>query len=418
MTRFDRRAFLKIGSIAPFGFLSWGDVLRAASKKSDLSVIHLLLGGGLSHIDSFDPKPDCNPKFRSIFKAIPTNLDGLQVCEHLPLTARQADKYVVIRSMTHKVASHEGAMALMMSGHELLPTVRHPGLGAVTSKELGPRNELPAYVAIPQSNRYSQGGFLGPRYNPFHAGTPNVPKYAVRDLDLPMGIDWSRMDARYSLLSLVDSKIQKWDTSDTFESIDSYYRNALELMRSPRAKKAFDIAQEPEPLREKYGRTGLGQGCLLARRLVEAGVRFVTVSSGNWDHHTSVFTNLANEFLPELDRAFATLLEDLAARGMLETTIVLVTGEFGRTPEINVYAGRDHWPNCFSLAIAGGGIAGGRVWGASDKDGMFVKDNPVEVQNFVATIYHKLGIDYTKEYVSNIGRPIKLAGDGEPLAFL
>jgi uncharacterized protein (DUF1501 family) len=189
-------------------------------------------------------------------------------------------------------------------------------------------------------------------------------------------------------------------------------------MRSPRAKKAFDIAQEPEPLRERYGRTGLGQGCLLARRLVEAGVRFVTVSSGNWDHHTSVFTNLANEFLPELDRAFATLLEDLTARGMLETTIVLVTGEFGRTPEINVYAGRDHWPNCFSLAIAGGGIQGGRVWGASDKDGMFVKDNPVEVQNFVATIYHKLGIDYTKEYVSNIGRPIKLAGDGEPLHFL
>jgi hypothetical protein len=309
-------------------------------------------------------------------------------------------------------------MALMMSGHELLPTVRHPGLWAVASKELGPRNELPAYVAIPQSNRYSQGGFLGPRYNPFHAGSPNVPKYAVRDLDLPMGIDWSRMDARYSLLSLVDSKIKKWDTSDTFESIDSYYRNALELMRSPRAKKAFDIAQEPEPLREKYGRTGLGQGCLLARRLVEAGVRFVTVSSGNWDHHTSVFTNLANEFLPELDRAFATLLEDLTARGMLETTIVLVTGEFGRTPEINVYAGRDHWPNCFSLAIAGGGIQGGRVWGASDKDGMFVKDNPVEVQNFVATIYHKLGIDHTKEYVSNIGRPIKLAGDGEPLHFL
>jgi len=206
--------------------------------------------------------------------------------------------------------------------------------------------------------------------------------------------------------------------TDTFESIDSYYRNALELMRSPRAKKAFDIAQESEPLRERYGRTGLGQGCLLARRLVEAGVRFVTVSSGNWDHHTSVFTNLANEFLPELDRAFATLLEDLTARGMLETTIVLVTGEFGRTPEINVYAGRDHWPNCFSLAIAGGGIQGGRVWGASDQDGMFVKDNPVEVQNFVATIYHKLGIDYTKEYVSNIGRPIKLAGDGEPLHFL
>ena len=417
MSDFDRRSFLKIGSIAPFGWLSWGDILRAEPRK-DISIIHILLGGGLSHMDSFDPKPDCNPKFRSVFKAIPTKVDGLQVCEHLPLTAQQADKYVVIRSMTHKVGSHEGAMALMMSGHELLPTIRHPGLGAVVAKERGSRNELPAYVAIPSSNRYSQGGFLGPQHNPFHAGDPNVPKYSVRDLDLPMGVDWSRMEGRYSLLSLVDSKIEKWDTSNTFESIDSYYRSALELMRSPRAKKAFDIAQEPDKLRDKYGRTGTGQGALLARRLVEAGVRFVTVSRGNWDHHTNVFPNLSNDYLPELDRAYAALLEDLADRGMLDTTLVLVTGEFGRTPEINVYGGRDHWPNVFSLTIAGGGIRGGRVWGASDRDAMFVKDNPVEVPDFVATLYHKLGVDYTKEYVSNIGRPIKLAGDGKPLAFL
>lgn len=267
------------------------------------------------------------------------------------------------------------------------PGCHHP------RREPPERNELPAYVAIPSSNRYSHGGFLGPQHNPFHAGDPNVPKYSVRDLDLPMGVDWSRMEGRYSLLSLVDSKIEKRDTSNTFESIDSYYRSALELMRSPRAKKAFDIE-----LRDKYGRTGTGQGALLARRLVEAGVRFVTVSRGNWDHHTNVFPNLSNDYLPDLDRAYAALLEDLADRGMLETTLVLVTGEFGRTPEINVY--------------------GGRVWGASDQDAMFVKDNPVEVPDFVATLYHKLGVDYTKEYVSTIGRPFKLAGDGKPRAFL
>ncbi len=224
MHYFDRRAFLKIGSIAPFGFLSWGDVLRAQTKKKDISVIHLLLGGGLSHIDTFDLKPDCSPKFRGIFKSIPTNVDGLQICEHLPLTAKQADKYVVIRSMTHKIGSHEGAMAIMMSGHELLPTIRHPGMGSVVTKELGPRNELPAYVAIPSSSRYGQGGFLGPKHNPFSAGDSNVPKYAVRDLDLPLGVDWARMEGRYSLLSMVDAEIEKWDTSNTFESIDSYYR--------------------------------------------------------------------------------------------------------------------------------------------------------------------------------------------------
>ena len=192
-------------------------------------------------------------------------------------------------------------------------------------------------------------------------------------------------------------------------------------MRSERAKKAFDIAQEPEKLREKYGRTSLGQGALLARRLVESGVRFVTISRGfnKWDHHGGVFRALANEFLPELDRAYATLLEDLHQRGMLDSTIVIVTGEFGRTPEINTDAGRDHWPNVFSLSMAGGGITGGRVLGSSDNDGMFVKDDPVEVPNLIAAIYKKLGIDYHKEYLSNIGRPVKLVRDGSsPLDFL
>lgn len=418
MHRFDRRSFLKIGSIAPWGLLSWGDVLRAQPKpKKEISIIHLLLGGGLSHLDSLDPKADCSPKFRSIFKFIPTNVSGMQICEHMPLSARQADKFVIIRSMTHKIGSHEGGMALLMSGHELIPTIRHPGMGSVINNELGPRNELPAYVAVPSSNRYAQAGFLGPKFNPFAAGNPNVAKYTVRDLDLPMGVDWSRMEGRYSLLSLVDSKIAEWDSSTTFDSIDAYYKSAMELMRSPRAKKAFDIAQEPDPLRDKYGRTGMGQGCLLARRLVEAGVRFVTVSRGNWDHHTNVFKNLSDDYLPELDRAHAALLEDLHDRGMLDSTIVLVTGEFGRTPEINMYTGRDHWPNAFSLMIAGGGIQGGRVWGESDKDGMFVKNNPVEVPDLIATLYNKVGVDHTREYMSNIGRPIKLS-DGKPLHFL
>ncbi|MEX2262669.1 MAG: DUF1501 domain-containing protein [Bryobacteraceae bacterium] len=426
MHKFDRRGFLRAGSIAAFGVLPWGEVLRLRAQnpekpKKEISVIHIFLAGGMSQLDTFDMKLEANPKHRTVFKPIPTKVDGLQICEHLPLTAKQAGKFLLIRSMTHKVSAHGAARTLMMTGHEFLPTIQHPSIGSVVTKELGPRNELPAYVAIPAGEGpYSRGGFLGPQYNPFNAGEVNVEKYAVRDLNLPMGVDWSRMEGRYSLLSLVDSKIRKWDTGDTFESLDSYYKSAFELMRSPRAKKAFDVSQEPEKLRDRYGRTTTGQGCLLARRLVEAGVRFITLGRGGnaWDHHGNIFPNLANDFLPELDKAYSTLLEDLAERGLLDTTLVLVTGEFGRTPEINVNGGRDHWPNCFSLTVAGAGIQGGRVWGASDADGMFVKDSPVEVSDFVATLYHKFGIDYTKEYVSNIGRPIKLANDGKPLPFM
>jgi len=427
---FHRRAFLRIGSIGVFGFLPFGEALRLRAQTpaetrgkidpKDISVIHFMLAGGISQMDSFDPKPDAGSKYRSIFRPIPTNVPGIQVCEHLPRLAKIADKYVILRSMTHKASAHEFARALIMSGHERLATVQQPAIGSVIAKELGQRNELPSYVSIPSSSTPDRAGFLGPKYNPFNSGDPNVPKYAVRDMDLPMGVDWARMEGRHSLLSLVDSKIRNWDTTDTFETLDSYYKSAFDLMRSPQAKKAFDIAQEPETLRDKYGRTTTGQGALLARRLVESGVRFVTLGRGGnaWDHHTNIFPLLSNEYLPELDKAFSALLEDLSDRGMLETTMVIVTGEFGRTPEINVYGGRDHWPNCFSLCIAGAGIAGGRVYGASDNDGMFVKDSAVEVPDFIATVYHKLGIDYSKEYVSNIGRPIKLAGDGKPLAFL
>jgi uncharacterized protein (DUF1501 family) len=418
----DRRAFLRMGSIAAFGTLHWSDVLRlrAAAPKRDLSIIHLFLAGGLSHLDTFDMKPEGTAKYRGPFKAIGTNVDGLRVCEHLPLTARRADKYAVIRSMTHKQSAHGAAQTLWLSGHDALPTVLAPSIGSVVMKELGPRNELPGYVYVPQPRgNTARAGFLGPRYNPFSAGEVNVAKYAVRDMDLPLGVDWARVDRRRGLQTLVDQKIRAYDTTDTFETLDSYYQSAFDLMKSPLAKKAFDVGAEPEALRDRYGRTSMGQGALLARRLVEAGVRFVTVSRGDnaWDHHGNIFPTLANDFLPELDKAFATLLDDLSERGMLDSTLVIVSGEFGRTAEINVNAGRDHWPNCYSLVLAGGGIAGGKVWGASDADGMFVKDRPVEVPDLAATIFAKLGIDYRKEYFSNIGRPVRVA-DGKPLEFL
>jgi uncharacterized protein DUF1501 len=423
---FDRRAFLKVGSLSLFGFIAYGDILRlrasaAAPAKRDIAVIHLLLSGGISQMDSWDPKPDAESKYRSQFSPIETNVSGIRISEHLPLTAKQADKFVIIRSMTHKLVSHESALALICSGHEPLGTVQFPAMQTVISKELGPRTDLPPAVSIPTvTGSWEKAGFLSSKYNPFNAGDPNVGTYKVRDLDLPMGVDWTRMDRRRSLLALVDDEFRRLDTSGITESMDSYYQTAFRLMHSEQAKKAFQIDKEPENVRDRYGRTSLGQGVLLARRLVEAGVRFVTVSRGfnAYDHHKNIFPLLGNTFLPELDRAYSALLEDLHQRGMLDTTLVIVTGEFGRTPEINANGGRDHWPNAFSLTVAGGGITGGRVYGSTDEKGGFVKDNPVQVADLAATLYTKLGIDPNKEYMSNIGRPVKIGNNGKPLDFL
>jgi hypothetical protein len=426
MSYFDRRAFLKIGSMNLFGFLGLGDVLRMRAQspapvKRDISVIHLWLTGGVSQLDTWDPKPDVDSRYRSQFDPIETSVSGIRISGQLPLTARQAGKFVIMRSMTHKQAAHEAACNLIQSGHDPLPTIQFPAMQTVAGKELPRPGELPSAIAIPASTgSWDRAGFLGPQYNAFDAGNPNVDQFKVRDLDLPMGVDWTRADHRRSLLRVVDERFRRMDTTGVIESMDSYYQTAFQLMQSEKAKRAFRIEEEAETLRDQYGRTSLGQGALLARRLVEAGARFVTVSRGfnTWDHHKDIFPLLRNDFLPELDRAFSSLLEDLHQRGLLETTLVIVASEFGRTPEINGMGGRDHWPNVFSLVLAGAGITGGRVLGASDEKGMFVRDNPVQVPDLIATIYQKLGIDYNKEYLSNIGRPVRLTDNGKPLEFL
>ncbi len=423
---FDRRAFLKVGSLGLFGILGLGDLLRlraqaALSAEREISVIHLLLSGGISQMDSWDPKPRADLKYRSQFKPIDTTVPGMQIIEHLPLCARHADKFAIIRSMRHKLVSHESAIALICSGQEPLGTVRFPAMQAVIAKELGPRSELPAAVSIPSATgQWEKAGFLSSKYDPFNAGDPNVDNFKVRDLNLPLGVDWARMDRRRSLLALVDDEFRRLDTTGISESMDSYYQTALGLMHSARAKRAFQIEDEPENIRDRYGRTSLGQGVLLARRLVEAGVRFVTISRGfnAYDHHRTIFPLLQNAFLPELDRTFSALVEDLHLRGLLDTTMVIVTGEFGRTPEINAGGGRDHWPRAFSLVLAGGGIRGGRVYGSTDDHGGFVTDNPVSVSDLAATLYTRLGIDPDKEYISNIGRPVKIGNNGKPLEFL
>lgn len=427
MEAFGRRSFIRLGSIAAFRWITLGGALEqralAASRKGDdISVIHLFLTGGMSQMDTFDPKPNAKPEFRSKFQPIATSVPGFKVTEHLPRCAKLAHKYTTIRSMTHKTPVHVPACGLILSGHLPLSSITHPCVGSVVAKEVGPRNELPAFVSVPGSTGYWEGaGYIEPRYNPFDAGNPNAENFRVRDLDLPLGVDWARMDRRRSLLKLADEKFRQYDSQNLIENMNSYYQTAFGLMQSERAKKAFLIGEESQKLRDAYGRTSLGQGALLARRLVQAGVRYVTISRGfnTWDHHGNIFPQLSETFLPELDNAFATLLEDLESHGLLSKTLVIVTGEFGRTPEINGLAGRDHWANAFSMCLAGAGVPGGQVWGETDENGAYVTKDPVEIHDFTATIFDKLGIDYKKEYINPLGRPTKLSADGaKPLAFL
>jgi hypothetical protein len=409
---FGRRDFMRIGSLGSLG-LTLSGALRAGAKK-DISCILVWQSGGNPHTDTFDMKPDAPLEIRGEFKPIPTNVPGIQICEHLPFTARQADKYTILRSMKSKENNHERAINYLLTGYLPLPTLEFPSMGSVISKELGAKNGMPPYVAVPNTFPSYGAGFLGGAYNPFIAGDANVSGYRVRDLALPADVDWSRVGNRKYLLNQMDAKFKAIEASPDFSAMDAFEQRAYDLLSSPVAKKAFDIHAEPEALRERYGRTPVGQGCLLARRLVESGVRFVTVAKGwlNYDTHGDNFNTMQKVLLPEFDRAFAALLEDLDQRGMLDTTLVIANGEFGRTPKVNSDAGRDHHCKAWSVVFAGAGITGGRILGATDKTGTEVTDLPVEPEDLLYTIYSILGVDPTKEQHTSIGRPVKNANGG------
>ena len=409
---FGRRDFLRIGSLGALG-ISLGGVLRAGAKK-DISCILLWQSGGCGHLDTFDLKPDAPKEIRGEFQPISTNVPGIQICEHLPLTAKQADKFTILRSMKSRENNHERAINYLLTGYLPLPTLEFPSMGSVISKELGPKNGLPPYVAVPNTFPSYGGGYLGGAYNPFIAGDPNVSGYQVRDLTLPADVDWTRVANRNFLLKQMDAKFRAIEASADMAAMDSFYQKAYDLLKSPAARKAFDIGAEKESMRDRYGRTPVGQGALLARRLVESGVRFVTVAKGwlNYDTHGDNFNIMKKALLPEFDRAFAGLLEDLSERGMLDTTLVIAMGEFGRTPKVNDAAGRDHHSKAWSIALAGAGIPGGRVLGATDKNGVQVTDLPVEPEDLLFSIYTLFGVDPAREYQTSIGRPVKPVNGG------
>jgi len=398
-----RRDFLRVGALGAAGLtLAQWLQLRACGQAGGgkaRSVIQLWMGGGPTHLDTFDPKPQAGNDYCGPYKKpVETNVSGIRICEKLPLLAQQADKFAIIRSMTHGNNSHETATYIMQTG--TMPSdLVYPSIGAVVAykrNEAGYEGSLPPYISVTSPlGRFSESGFLGTAYKTFATGgDPNASNFNVQGIVPPGGVTDQRLQERKTLLEAVDTLARQMDDPQ-FQQVDSYQERAYGLILGD-ARKAFDLSQEDEKLRERYGRNRYGQSCLLARRLVEHGVPFVTINWGGWDTHRDNFGRM-EELLPRLDAAFATLLEDLAQRGLLETTIVTWFGEFGRTPK--VYwdppwnGGRHHFGPCFSAVVAGGGFRGGVVVGESDAKGEKVRDRPVYPWDLTGSIYKLLGID-------------------------
>jgi hypothetical protein len=390
------------------------------------------MDGGPTHFETFDPKPDAPAEIRGEFRPIKTNVNGMEICEHLPQLAKIADKYSVIRSVCHNQGNHGAGNHYMMTGAPPRIPVGcgafvsfHPSLGSVAAYERPAPHGLPSYFTMPSMSRSGGPNFLGAKYAPFIvANDPNNKNFRVRDVELPNGLASERFQARRDLRSLVDT-MPRFTSRETFDPVAAYddnYEQGYELVLTPDAQKAFDIAKEPEDLRERYGRNSFGQRALLARRLVESGVPFVTIYDGGWDHHSDLFGALATR-LPSWDQTVATLISDLDQRGLLETTMVIALGEFGRTPKISTLPGqtkpgRDHWANAMSILFAGGGSRGGQVIGATDRQGYAPIERVLSPENYISTVYRKLGIDPNKIYYTPAGRPTHLVSDPTPIAEL
>jgi hypothetical protein len=364
----------------------------------------------------FDPKPDAPAEIRGEFGVIETNVKGTRISGQMPRLAKQADRYSILR-VTSPDSGHETATSYLLSGYKFTPSVVYPAYGSVVAREKGFRNGLPPYAhlgGLPFG--YGTAGYMGSVYNPFEiAGDPNSKKFSVRDVTPPGGVDFARIERRRNVLTAIDDYQRKAETARPIRTMDEFYSRAYDLVTSPVAKKAFNLQEEPEKLRDEYGRHTFGQSCLLARRLIEAGVRFVTVNDGGWDTHTDNFRSLKNSRLPQLDAGYAALVKDLHDRGMLANTLVICMGEFGRTPRVNSSAGRDHWGQAMFVTMGGGGVKTGVTVGETDANAEMPKDRPITVEDVAATIYRAIGIDTNKAFLTSDGRPIKIADGGTPV---
>ena len=420
----SRRNLLTVGAIGGLG-LSLSDFFRLKRAQADekvhdskegtaKSVIFIFLPGGISQQESFDPKPYAPLEYRGPLKTIDTKLTGVKFSEMFPHTANVADKITVINSMTHGEAAHERGVHNMFTGYRPSPALQYPSMGSVVSQAFGPRKNLPPYVFIPnQPNTFAGTGYLSSSFAGFSIGSdPAAKDYRVRDLQLPDGVDAKRFGKRKKILEVVNQHFREKEQSDSLDTVDTFYERAYGLISSEKARLAFDISKEDGKLRDAYGRNPAGARMLLARRLVESGVRFVTLTYGGWDHHDKLETKFRKQ-TPSFDKAYATLINDLDQRGMLESTMVVVTSEFGRTPKINGNAGRDHWPKVFSSLLAGGGITRGQVYGKSDETCSEPAENPMTVEDWATTIYKCIGINADKELMAPGDRPIEIVDGGK-----
>ena len=414
----SRREFLFTGLVGALG-LTLGDMMKLRALETDTyeakaeSLIHIFLPGGMAHQESWDPKHLAPIEYRGPLGTVDTKIPGVKFSQNLAQTAQIADKLTIVRGMTHGEAAHERGTHNMFTGYRPSPAIQFPSLGAVVSHELGSRKNLPPYVCIPGvPNEFAGTGYLSTAFGPFSlGGDPANKGFKVRDLNMHDGLTPERFDRRRNMLSTVDEHFRTLEKSDALSAMDSFYQAAYSLVSSKEAREAFDLASEPEATRKEYGENEAGQRMLMARRLVEGGVRLVSMTFGGWDHHAGI-ANAMNGQLPKFDQAFAALIRDLEKRGMLDKTLVMVSSEFGRSPKINKDAGRDHWPRVFSVAFAGGGFKKGYVHGSSDPTGSEPDNDPLTVENMAATVYRCLGINSDKRLMAPGNRPIDIVRGG------
>ncbi|MCH8830196.1 MAG: DUF1501 domain-containing protein, partial [Planctomycetes bacterium] len=404
----SRRDFLHVGFAGGIG-LTLADFLQMQQAQADIknyksvegtakSVIFIYMPGGMCHQETFDPKPYAPLEYRGPMSSINTNVEGVRINEVLKQTAKVVDKITICRSMTHGEAAHARGQHNMFTGYRPSPAIKFPSMGSVVTHEFGPKHSLPQYVCIPTPpTQFAGTGYLSSSFAPFSLGSdPASGSFTVKDLKLPGGVTDARFTRRRRILDAVNDHFASKEKTDSLAAVDSFYQRAYSMVSSQKARDAFKISAEPAKIRDEYGRNTAGARLLLARRLCEAGVRFVTLSYGSWDMHSNIAGGIRGR-MPQFDQAFAALIRDLDRRGTLKETLVCIASEFGRTPKINRNAGRDHWPKVFSVILAGGGIKGGLVYGSSNATASEPEENPLNVEDWATTIYHCIGIKADKE---------------------
>lgn len=427
--RITRRHALRIGASGLIGGLTLPRLLELQAKASTAkpgkaqACIFIFLEGGPSQLDMWDMKPDAAAEVRGPFKPIRTSVTGTMISEHLPRCAKLANKYTIVRSHSHNDNGHSTGYHYVMTGYKAdfadgntrIPNNHlYPSIGSIISRELGPRRTLPPYVNMPHMMAGGGAGFYGSEHAPFVIeSSPAQADFEVQDLRPLDKMSTTRQARRRRLLAEVEKLEAERAQQGRAKAMSTYYQRAGDLMTSPEARKAFDIRSEPDSLRQAYGYSDLGQCALLARRLVEAGCRFVGIDHSGWDHHFTIFPSLEKDMLPHVDRAYSTLLTDLDQRGLLDSTLVVMMGEMGRTPVVNAQAGRDHWSMAQSILFAGGGVKAGQVIGATDKKASAPTTDPISVEDVLRTVLGQLGVDTKKIYYTPLGRPVPIVDGGK-----